>query len=352
MNFMNFRTPKIAVLILGHNHQDTLKDTLDAALVQSYSDYSVIYIDNASSDGSADFVATHYPAVTLVRNTENLGYAGGYDAAIRSTFTQGFDAVVLLNPDTIVDKDWLSELVASAYVAPDIALAQSKILIWNNGPTDIVNTFGNCVHFLGFGYCGHYKEKDVFQEDRDITYASGASLLIKKEFYPSKISFDTDYFAYLEDQDLGWQARLLGFRAIASAKSKVWHKYDFQKKKLNNFKFYLLERNRLFFLTKFFSFRLQCLILPAFVVMEAGIMLDSVLKGYFLRKVKANWDFYRSLPKLYRKRKALKRNRVLSDRELFRFLSPTIEFEEVDSLLLRLANRFLKGYYRIINKFI
>lgn len=346
---MNF---KIAILILGYNHKDTLKDTLDSALTQTYSDYAITYIDNASSDGSADFVKESYPTVIVIENKENLGYAGGYDAAIINAFAQDFDAAVLLNPDTVTDKDWLTELVRSAYAGKNIALAQSKVLIWKNGSTDIINTFGNCVNFLGFGYCGHYKEKDTFSEDIAVTYASGASLLIKKEYYPSKIAFDTDYFAYLEDQDLGWQARLQGLRAVASAKSRVWHKYDFQKKRLNNFKFYLLERNRLFFLTKFFSLRTLILILPAFVIMDAGVFLDAIFKGYFFKKLKAQWDFCLALPTLYQKRKQTQHGRTVSDKELFAFLSPTIDFEEVDSLPLRLANRFLKGYYTVIKKLI
>lgn len=344
--------PRIAVLILGHNHKDTLKDTLDSALVQAYPDYALTYIDNASSDGAADFIKEHYPSVTVITNEKNLGYAGGYDASIKDAFAQGFDAAVLLNPDTITDKDWLAELVRSAYSDPEIALAQSKVLIWDNGPTDIINTFGNSVNFLGFGYCGHYKEKDTFSEDTDVTYASGSSLLIKKEYYPSKISFDTDYFAYLEDQDLGWQARVQGLHIVASARSKVWHKYDFQKKHLNNFKFYLLERNRLFFLMKFYSFELQCLILPAFIIMELGVFLDSIFKGYFFKKLKAEWDFCRALPTLFEKRRRIQRSRTVSDRELFGFLSPTIDFEEVDSPLLRLANRLLKRYYSLIKHLI
>lgn len=345
--------PRIAVLVLGYNHRDTLKDTLDAALLQSYSDYAIIYIDNASSDGSADFVKQHYPQIALIRNTENLGYAGGYDAALRDAFTRGYDAALLLNPDTVADKDWITELVQSGYTDPNIALAQSKVLIWDNGPTDVINTFGNHINFLGFGYCGHYKEKDRdFNQDQDVPYASGASLLIKREFYPSRISFDTDYFAYLEDQDLGWQARTRGLRVVASARSKVWHKYDFQKKNLSNFKFYLLERNRLFFLTKFYSFRLLCLILPAFVIMETGVFFDSISNGYFLKKMKAEWDYCRALPKLLKKRKLLRQNRTISDKELFKFLSPSIDFEEVDSFPLHLANYFLKRYYGVIKKLI
>lgn len=344
--------PRVAVLILGYNHKKTLGDALDAALVQTYPDYTLTYIDNASSDGSADMVEHDYPTVTLIRNEENLGYAGGYDAAVRQAFLEEYDAAVLLNPDTIADKEWLSELVRSAYAAPDIALAQSKVLIWDNGPTDRINTFGNAINFLGFGYCGHYKETDGedFNHDQDVTYASGSALLIKKEYYGNAISFDTDYFAYLEDQDFGWQTRLAGLCIVASARSKVWHQYDFKKKHLNNFKFYLLERNRLTFLLKFFSLEFLVLIFPALLIMELGVLADSIFHGYFIAKLKSYRDFLKTLPKTLKKRKEIQQNRKKTDSELFPFFSPTIEFQEVDSPFLRLANIFLKGYYRLIEK--
>jgi GT2 family glycosyltransferase len=344
---MNF---KIAILILGYNHKETLKDLFDSVLRQGYSSYKVFYIDNASLDGSADYVRKWYPTVTITANYENLGYARGYDLAIRNAFSIGYDAAVLLNPDTVVDFNWLSELVCSAYSATNIALAQSKVLIWDNGPTNLINTFGNNVHFLGFGYCGHYKEKDVFFNDIDVAYASGSSLLIKKEFYPNEVYFDTDYFAYLEDQDLGWQARLRGLRAIASAKSKVWHKYDFQKKTLNNYKFYLLERNRLFFLIKFWSFRFLLLICPVFICMEIGVFLDSIIKGYFLLKIRTYLDFCFAIPKIYRKRKQIKMKRIVSDNALLCYVSPTIDFEDIDSFFLQLANRSMKVYFNLLKK--
>lgn len=347
-------TPSIAILVLGYNHKNTLQSALQSALQQSYTNYQLVYIDNASIDGSAEFVAEVFPGITLVRNEENLGYAGGYDAALKVAFAEGHEAAVLLNPDTVADTDWLAELVSAAYAEPDIALAQSKVLIWRDGPSEVINSFGNKVNFLGFGYCGEYLETDgeAYSRDRDVPYASGSSLLIKKAYYPSRISFDCDYFAYLEDQDLGWQARVHGLRSIVAARSRIWHKYDFQKKNLNNFKFYLLERNRLFFLLKFYSGRLLLLTLPALLVMEAGVYFDALSKGYALRKLQAQRDFLLALPVLLRKRRALMASRTVSDKALLPFLSPAIDFSEVDSWPMRQANRFLRVYFSVIKRLI
>lgn len=343
---------KLAVLVLGYNHRDMLPELFESLSAQSYSDYQTIYIDNGSIDDSTSYVAENFPLVQIIANSQNLGYAKAYDIVIRDSFSQGFDAVVLLNPDTVVHVDWLSELVKSAYASDDIAIAQSKVLKWDSGKTDIINTFGNKIHFLGFGYCGHYNEQDTVVHDCEVTYASGASQLLKREYYPSIISFDCDYFAYLEDQDLGWQARISGLRSIASAKSKVWHRYDFQKKNLNNFKFYLLERNRLYFLMKFWSLRMILLIAPAFLIMEVGVFLQSIVNGYAPKKIKAYFHFIKAIKHLLQKRSIIQKNRVVPDNKLICFLTATIDFDEVDSVVLRMVNKFLKRYYLILEKLI
>lgn len=343
---------RVAVLVLGFNHTKTILKTLESALTQSYDAYEVFYIDNASADCSVPLVREHFPNMRLFENTKNIGYAGAYHKTLTRVFREPFDTAVLLNPDTHVGFHWLSELVTSAYASPNIAFAQPKIYLWENGKTDIFNTAGNQVQFLGVGYCGRYQEKDIpcIENDIEIPYASGASLLVKKEVYEKLPGFDTSFFAYLEDQDLGWQARMLGYTNILSAKSVLWHEYDFHKKSLNHFKMYLLERNRLFFLLKNFETKTLFLIAPAFFVLEIGILFHSLLHGYFWKKILAYKDFLLALPKILKKRKYMQSIRTKTDRELFSQLAPTVQFAEVHSPLLALANKFFQWYYCKIMK--
>lgn len=342
----------VAVLILGYNHTNTLLDTIKYATKQSYPNYRVIYIDNASTDNSVALVRERHPQLRIIKNKKNLGYAGAYKKALDIIFQEKFDTAILLNPDTVVDSNWLSELVASAYTNNRIAFAQPKIYLWENRKTNIFNTAGNKIHFLGVGYCGSYKQIDVppIEKDIEIPYASGASLLIKKEIYQRLPGFDERFFAYLEDQDLGWQARMLGYTSILSAKSKMWHKYDFDKKPLNNLKLYLLERNRFFFLLKNFEMKTLILIFPAFFLLEGGILLHSLLNGYFWKKLLAYKDFLTNLPGILKDRKHIQSLRTKTDHELFSQLAPTIQFSEVQSPLLSLANRFFQWYYKCVQK--
>ena len=341
--------PKIAVLILGYNDERHLPDALNSARAQSYANYELVYIDNASTDGSLAFVAAAHPAVRILANRRNLGYAGAYREALDLVFAEGCDAAVLLNADVIVDARWLEELVRSGYAAADIAFAQPKIFLWDGKANDRANTFGNEIHYLGFGFCGHYTGLDgpAFANDREVTFASGASLLVKRGPYLEVGGLDERFFAYLEDQDLGWRARMRGYRSVLSARSLMWHKYTFTKSPKNGWKFYLLERNRLFFLYKNYSLRTILLLLPAFLFMEVGVIADSIAKGYFRDKLRAYRDFARELPTLRLKRRAAQAMRAVPDRQLFARFVPAIRFEEIDSPLLAVANVFLGVYYRI-----
>ncbi len=349
--------PSVVVLILGYNDEENLKDTLNSVLKQSYSNYKTLYIDNASSDNSFDFVKNKYPQVKLFKNKQNLGYAGAYKKALDKIFQKNdVDAAILLNSDVVVDYDWLKELVHSAFSDKKIALAQPKIFLHTKNKTgELINTFGNEINYLGFGFCGNYKKKDnpKIENDKEITYASGCSLLIKKDSYLNSAGgLDAKFFAYLEDQDLGWRLKMNGYKSILSAKSVMWHKYIFQKNERNKWKFYMLERNRLFFIFKNYQLKTIILLLPIFLFMEIGIFLDSLIKGYFMDKIKSYFNFIKNIKKLFRNRRTIQRTRKLTDKQLFAKFSPIIKFEEINSFPLKIANIFLFLYYKLIKLFI
>ena len=360
-NKANNNEPFIAVIVLGYNDRNNLKDTMDSVLNQSYTNYKTIYIDNASTDNSFEFVRENYPQIQLIRNKKNLGYAGAYKKILDELFnnrpkSKVFEAIVLLNSDVVVDYNWLRELSISAFSSRKIALAQPKIFLYrNNKKTDLINTFGNNINYLGFGFCGNYKKRDLpkIKNDKEIVYASGCSLLIKKDAYlNSSGGLDNKFFAYLEDQDLGWRLQMNNYKIILSAKSIMWHKYIFQRNERNKWKFYMLERNRLFFIFKNYQTKTIILLLPIFLFIEIGVVLDSLTKGYFTDKIKGYVDFIKSIKILKKDRNKIQRKRKLSDRQLFDKFSPTIEFEEVDNFLLKITNLFLLAYYKIIKLFI
>ncbi len=345
--------PKIAVLILGFNDEKNIREAIDSSLKQTYSNYDVIYIDNASTDSSLSIVQKNFPGLEIIASKINLGYAGAYAKHLRETFDKNYDAAVLLNSDVKVEKKWLSELSASAFSDEKIAIAQPKIFLWNKNK-NLANTFGNHINYLGFGFCGHYKKPDDsnFMADQEIVSASGASLLIKKSAYEKIGGLDENFFAYLEDQDLSWRALMHGYKIVLSVKSIMWHKYVYKKNDRNHWKFFTLERNRLYFLFKNYSTKTLILLAPMFLVMEIGVLAKAVAGGFFWDKIKAYTAFLTNFGQIYRSRKIVQEGRQLLDSELFEKLSPTVDFEEIDSFGLRIANKLLASYYKIIRNFI
>lgn len=345
---MNNLIPRVAILILGYNSKNDLKDSIESSLKQTYDNFEVIYIDNNSLDASISFIKEYYPNIRIIKNKKNLGYTGAYNFALKKIFQEDFDSAVLLNPDVIVDKNWLLNLVNSAYSDKSIAITQSKIFLWDGKGNDLINTFGNKINYLGFGFCGNYKEKDngKFNKDIEIAYASGCCMLIKKYHYFKIGEFDEKFFIYCEDQDYGWRARMKGYKIILSAKSILFHKYKFNKENVK--KFFFLERNRFYFIFKNYSFRTIVLVMPALLFMELGIISDSIIKGYFLEKIKGYWSFAKNIKLVYNDRRRIQRERVVDDSKLLCFLDPSVDFKEINNYSLEIANLFLGFYYQII----
>jgi GT2 family glycosyltransferase len=342
-------TPRVAVLILGYNDQENLFDAIGSACQQSYKNYEVFFIDNASKDNSIEYVKENFPEVKVIVHQTNIGYAGAYEKVLTKVFNQNFDAAVLLNSDVRVDKDWLHELTRSAYAHKNIGFAQPKIFLWGDKST-LANTFGNEIHYLGFGFCGHYEMEDneTYKSDREITYASGASLFVKRDAYLDVGGIDGTFFAYLEDQDLVWRGHLFGWKAVLSAKSIMWHKYVFKNPTRSRWKFHIYERNRLFFIIKNYSALLILLIAPMFLIMEIGLFFNALFKGYFLDKLRAYRDTFLLLPMLLKKREWIQKNRKVSDQQLFPLFRSEITFKELKNPLLDAANFIFSLHYKLI----
>jgi GT2 family glycosyltransferase len=340
---------KVAIAILGHNHRKYLNALLCSVLDQSYGSYSVYYIDNASTDNSYEYVKEHFRAVTSVYNKKNTGYAGAYDAVLRNIFKSDYDGVVLLNPDTIVHRDFLAELVNTAYKNDNIAIAQSKIYLLKE-KEKTYDSIGNKIHYIGFGYCNGYgtKEKQLLVEDKFIDSASGACMLIKKEAYLQSGGFDKDFFAYMEDQDLCWRLRMLGYDIVLSSKSIVWHDHQYDKKEKQKEKFYLLERNRLIFMLKNYGWKLLLSFSIMIILFEICAIIHSILKGYFLKKIKGYSYIICTFSNILEKRKRIQQTRVTQDNSLIQYLSPDINIYTFPQALLKILNTFSRLYYHLI----
>lgn len=312
----------------------------------------VLAVDNASPDGTAGLVRERFPEVRVVETGSNLGFAGGNDVGIRLALERGCDFVYLLNPDTEVEPGFLREAVAVAEARPDAGAVQSLLLL--GAEPGLVNTAGNEIHFLGFGYCGSYRRpaSSIPREPREIAFASGASSLYRAAALREVGLLDEALFLYHEDLDLGWRLRLAGWRNLLAPRSVVRHHYEFSRSQR---KHYFLERNRYLVLMKNVRLRNLALLAPFLLAAEVGLLLLATLSGWLPQKLRADRDAFRpsSLRRVREERRKVAALRRASDREVFALFTPVVDFEgAAPGWLQALANRCLSLAWKVLRPLI
>ncbi|HJN84697.1 MAG TPA: glycosyltransferase family 2 protein, partial [Patescibacteria group bacterium] len=212
--------------------------------------WSLVIIDNPSPHGTAaDYIQRNWlhkvgkslPELFFVKNSENTGFAGGHQRAYEESKKWGAEAVYLLNQDAVMDRGALKNSAEHYLKNPNMAIIQSRMMLFDR--PELLNSQGNCLHFLGQGYSdgSRMKPADV-KSNRPHFYASGAAALVRTSVVDTIGGlFDTRYFMYHEDVDLSWRARLAGHDIGYAEDSIVYHRYEFSR---SIEKFFFMERNR------------------------------------------------------------------------------------------------------------
>lgn len=332
-----------------------LKECRDSLRAQSLSDFTVYIVDNASSDESRQYLAENYPEAVIVKRNDG-NYAAANNDGIKRAREDGCDYFVIANMDTRFEPDWLRELVKAIEEKKDAGMVQSKILIYPKGGDrdEKINSLGNIQHFLGFGFTNGYNQKDRDIDDlREIKgYASGCSFIISKEVLNRIGEYDEEYWMYHDDLEMGWRARLAGFKVYLAPQSVVYHKYEFGRsiKML-----YYMERNRYLSIFHYYKLGTLLLILSALLVMEVGMIAYSIPGKWFKTKMRVNFYFLKpsTWAKIIKKRKEISKIRKIEDREVARSFSGKVLFQEIDNSVLKyIANPVLNLYWVIIKKII
>lgn len=346
---------KKVAIIISPNYKDYasryLADCLASLRQQTYTETDIFLVDNESSDTSFTLLRSLAPEAEIIRRQHNDGFAGGNNAALEIVIKRGYVLVLLLNMDTIIEADCLRLLVETMQAYPQCGALQARLMLYPD--QERVNSLGNKTHFLGFGYTDGYKElfSDVNNQRRAIAYPSGAGVLIRVAALNKVGLFDEELWMYNEDQDLGWRLWLAGFICLIEPRAVVYHKYEFSR---SIKQYYWLDRNRLIVLMKNYHWLTLCLIFPALVIMEIGLLLFAWRSGYGKEKIKV-WRYFFSLPHwrlIWEKRKKIQSQRVKPEREIVQLIAGAIWYQEVDSFALRVANLFFGLYWKVIRVFI
>lgn len=212
--------PRASVIIPNWNGLRLLRPCLRSLAGQTLADHEVIVVDNASTDGSAEALAAEFPAVRVLRQERNLGFAGGCNAGIRAA--RG-EVVVLLNNDIEAEPDWLAELLAALDRHPRAGAAASRMMSWAD--REVLNAAGDLYRASGLpdsrGVWQRYGPP--WNEETPVFGASGGAVAYRREMLAETGLFDERFFMYCEDVDLAWRGQLLGWGAVYAPRAVVYH---------------------------------------------------------------------------------------------------------------------------------
>jgi len=336
--------PTISIIILNYNGKQFVDDCLSSVLNQTYNNYEVIFVDNNSTDGSADYAKSKYPAIKLIRNKGNYGYAKGNNIGIKQS--KG-EYVLVLNPDTMVEKTWLAELTKAAK-SNDAAAYQPKILNFTH--RDLIDTAHPRIHYTGLAWGDIYKKDAGFSTPTEISFGSGTAVMIKRSVLEEIGMLDEDLFMYHEDVDLGWRMLMAGYKILFIPTAVMYHKYAFSRNKKKN---YFLERNRFIVLLKNYQRKTLFLILPALVLVELGTLAYAIRERWFLNKIRGYKDVIRNLDRILQKRQKIQHMRKVNDREVTQHFTATIDAEVIRNPVIRnFFNPLLSVYWKIIKRYV
>jgi len=305
---------KTAVVILNWNGLEWLQKFLEPVVRYSAGVNTSVYVaDNGSKDGSSDWVSMNFKDVTTIRFESNLGFAGGYNRAIKQIDATYF---LLLNSDVGVTENWLNPLVEFMDLNPDVASCQPKIRSYHKKDHfEYAGAAGGYMDKYGYTFCRgrifDNIEKDSGQYDdyADILWSTGACMMVRSEAWIKCGGLDDDFFAHMEEVDLCWRFRLAGYRVCYVPRSTVYHvgggslPYDTEKKTYLNF------RNNLFLLYKNLPDNKLHKILFIRKLLDGLAAMMFILTGRFAgaRAVwKAHIDYYKSIKSLKEKRKLVR----------------------------------------------
>jgi GT2 family glycosyltransferase len=218
--------PRVLALVLAWNGRSLTEACLDSVLQMDYPRFDVVVVDNASTDDTVSVLRQRYAArVELIANDTNLLFAGGMNVGLRRALAAGYDAVLLLNNDVVVDSGMLQALVDTIGRDPRIAAAGPKIYFYE--PRDRIWFAGGELS-LWRGWSRHrgLRQVDRGQHDveRDVDYLTGCCFLVRREALEDVGLFDTGFAMYAEDADWSFRARERGWRLVYAPAARMWHR--------------------------------------------------------------------------------------------------------------------------------
>jgi GT2 family glycosyltransferase len=347
-----------SVIIVNWNSWGILSRCLEELQQQTFHNFNIVVVDNASADPAPSDLLTQYFNVTLIQNQTNLGFAAANNQAIR--LLKNTEWVVLLNPDAFPELDWLESLVGAARKNPEYAMFASRQLM--DGNQNLLDGDGDVYHISGLVWrAGHGRpvsganaqgdnsipedsinhtvlplpspppegdgikasrgKVQVGHKPREIFSPCAAAAMYRRDALMAVGGFDEDFFCYIEDVDLGFRLRLMGHRCLLVPSAVVHHIGSATTGgQRSDFSVYHGHRNLVWAFVKNMPGYLFWALLPLHILMNCATICLFVLRGKGRVIIQAKLDAIKVLPLMWAKRKQIQNNRVASIKDIWRVL--------------------------------
>ncbi len=308
----------VAVIIVNYNGGKYLPRCLDCIHQQSVTPMQLIVVDNASNDGSIEFIQQQYPDGEYIKNHKNLGFAEACNQGIEAAEKIGTKYVALLNPDAFPEYNWLNELIETADRRPDCGSVASCMMQARS--EGIVDGLGDAYHWLGFSWRRGHGEfaEHGFEGEHEVFGACAGAALYRVDAIRDVGNFDADFFCYMEDVDLAYRLRLAGYKCVLNCRALVAHEGSGITGYRSDFSTYYGHRNLPWVFIKNTPSMLLWLILPGHLLINVVALLVAARRRQFGIVLRAKRDALAGIGLMLTKRSRIQKRRTISLMSLWR----------------------------------
>jgi len=332
--------PKVTVSIISYNGMKTLPDCLEAVSNQTYSNISIIVVNNASTDGTPDWVMEHYPQVKLVHYPKNKGPNPARNQGILHAES---DLVLLLDDDAFMEPTCVAELV-NASQSISTASVWAPRLVYSDRP-QVIQHEGVHIHYVAEAVLvnGDVPVQQGLTAPTQVSSVSGTCLLFKKKAAIAIGLFDEDYFFGRADGEFAFRLTLAGYQLFTIPQAVVRHRV----KKRGLSKVFYQVRNRWYFTLTMYSWRTLIFSLPALLVYEGALAVFLAAKGAAGQYFAANWAVLRDFSKIMEKRRSFQPKKTVRDRDILKSTPINMRTDLLDKPVFAALKSGLDGFFNL-----
>lgn len=332
----------VLIVVLNWNGIDDTEACVESLLTQTYENYKILIVDNASIDNSSErlkkLAAAHQEKISVLWNSKNLGFAGGVNTGIKYAIKHGFEAVALFNNDAIADTNWLKNLEKN--LSNDVSVV-TGLLLHADGKT--IDSTGDFYSSWGIGFPRNRNTKASEAPESGFVFsASGGASLYKTALFKEIGLFDDKFFAYYEDTDISFRAQLAGHAIYYEKSAVAYHKQGATSSKIPGFTVYQTFKNLPLLFWKNIPTALLIKVGSRFLLLYVLIFANAVKKGSgwpaFKGVLASIWHFWTTA--LW-KRIKIQRNKKVSARHIWSLLYHDLPPEQTG--MRKFRDRFMKN---------